>query len=414
MGTPSNAGHFRRSQWTMLLAAMGCYLFFYTGRQNFGFVNKALETELGLKPDQIGMIGGGMLLAYGVGQAINGGLADRYGARILVLFGALASTALNWTASFADGFLLLLLAWSANGYAQSFGWAPCCKMISEWWASSERGKAFGFFTLSAGLSSVLTFGLSLIVLHLQEWLDWRWVLRLPVLFLAAAGIVFYLVARNRPEELGYPPVEPRKASDLETTETSWQRYRTALTHRRFLLACVCLGLESIARYGLLFWVPAHYLGADWKKDPGNAWITLALPLGMAIGAMVNGHLSDRVFGGNRCRPIALFLALAAVAAGTLYFVPRDDIWLGLPLLFVTGFLVYGPQSSFWALGPDLLGRSRAGTAIGILNAFAYGFAAVGEIAIGWSIRETGQTAMVFLFVAACCAVGALLILFVRR
>ena len=28
---------FRRAQWRMLLAAMFCYLFFYTGRQTFGF-----------------------------------------------------------------------------------------------------------------------------------------------------------------------------------------------------------------------------------------------------------------------------------------------------------------------------------------------------------------------------------------
>lgn len=28
---------FRVAQWRMLLAAMFCYLFFYTGRQTFGF-----------------------------------------------------------------------------------------------------------------------------------------------------------------------------------------------------------------------------------------------------------------------------------------------------------------------------------------------------------------------------------------
>lgn len=408
------SAEFRRVQWRMLLAVMGCYLFYYTGRQNFGFVNQALQSDLGLTPDQVGMVGGGMLLAYGLGQAVNGGLADRYGSRLLMGLGALLSVALNWACSFAGGFTALLVGWTANGYAQSLGWAPGGKLISEWWGPTERGRAFGFYTLAAGFSSVLTFGLCIAVLHA---LDWRWVLRLPVLPLAAAGIVFLLIAKDRPRDAGFSGAEDAVADgngEAGPRESARERYRAALTNGRFLLACVCIGLESIGRYGLLFWVPAHYLGADWKKDPGNAWVTLALPAGMALGAVLNGQLSDRFFGGNRARPIALFLALGAIVSGGLYFVPREDVGAGLVLLFLAGFLVYGPQSSFWALGPDLLGKSRAGTGVGVMDAFAYGFAAVGEVIIGRIIRETGTTAAVFPVVAVCCLAGAVLILPVRR
>ena len=34
---------FRSAQWRMLLAAMFCYLFFYTGRQTFGFAIPGIE-----------------------------------------------------------------------------------------------------------------------------------------------------------------------------------------------------------------------------------------------------------------------------------------------------------------------------------------------------------------------------------
>lgn len=403
---------FRRAQWRMLFAVMGCYLFYYTGRQNFGFINRALQSDLGLTPDQVGAVGGGMLLAYGLGQVVSGGLSDRYGTRVLMGLGALLSVAMNWVTSFTDGFAWLLLAWTLNGFAQSFGWSPGGRLIAVWWGPQERGRAFGFYTLAAGFSSVLTFGLCIGVLH---HFDWRWVLRLPVLPLALAGVVFLLVARDRPRDAGFPEADDTDPDAAATpTETVRERYLAALTNGRFLLACVCLGLESVGRYGLLFWVPAHYLGPDWKTSPGGAWITLALPAGMALGAVVNGQLSDRLFGGNRCRPIALFLALGAAAAGALYFIPREDTTAGLVLLFLAGFLVYGPQSSFWAIGPDLLGRSRAGTAVGVMDLFAYGFAAVGEVVIGMAIRETGNTAAVFPVVALCCLAGAVLILPVRR
>ena len=46
---PELAGAFRRAQWRMLLAAMLCYFFFYTGRQTFGFAIPGIQAEFGVK-----------------------------------------------------------------------------------------------------------------------------------------------------------------------------------------------------------------------------------------------------------------------------------------------------------------------------------------------------------------------------
>ena len=46
-GTPLDKA-LRRAQWRMLLAAMFCYLFFYTGRQTFGFAIPGIQAEFGL------------------------------------------------------------------------------------------------------------------------------------------------------------------------------------------------------------------------------------------------------------------------------------------------------------------------------------------------------------------------------
>jgi OPA family glycerol-3-phosphate transporter-like MFS transporter len=88
--------------------------------------------------------------------------------------------------------------------------------------------------------------------------------------------------------------------------------------------------------------------------------------------------------------------------------------LGLVLLFLAGFLVYGPQSCYWALCPDLLGRYRAATAIGVMNFSAYLFAAAGEPLIGWLVDVTGGTTAIFALLAGSCALGGILILPVRR
>ena len=78
-----------------LVAVMFCYLFYYTGRQNFGFAIPGLAEEFGLSKAQLGWCSTAMLWAYAIGQAINGQLADRFGGRSLMTLGGLLSFVMN-------------------------------------------------------------------------------------------------------------------------------------------------------------------------------------------------------------------------------------------------------------------------------------------------------------------------------
>ena len=54
---------FRLAQWRMLLAAMFCYLFFYPGRQTFGFAIPGIQAEFGLSKETLGWASTAMLCA---------------------------------------------------------------------------------------------------------------------------------------------------------------------------------------------------------------------------------------------------------------------------------------------------------------------------------------------------------------
>jgi len=331
---------------------------------------------------------------------------------VMVTLGGLFSCVLNWITSFGTSFWTILLPWAANGYAQSMAWAPGSRMLSNWWPHSERGKAYGAYVFAAGSSSVLIFILGAGIVAAQ--LSWQWVFRLPVLLLAAASVVFWFVARDKPEDVGLAPVEDdQHARPGEAAETSRQRYAHVLKDWRFLLAVLSIGFESFARYGLVIWVPVHLMGPSYSGRPLAVWIGVALPVGMAFGALVAGYLSDRVFGSNRSHPIALFMALAMVVLFLIYKTPVEWFGLGIVLLFLAGFLVYGPHSCYWALCPDLMGRERAGTAVGVMNFWAYMVAAATGPLIGGAIDRFGTT-ILFLILSAACALSALVILPVRR
>lgn len=406
----------RRAQWRVLLAASFCYLFYYTGRQNFGWAIAGLRDDLGLSNTEIGWISGTALAFYGAGQIVSGHLGDRFGGRRMVTLGALLSCGLNWLTSFGHGFWTLIVPWSLNGYAQSLGYAPASRLIANWWGPRERGQAFGVFNFAAGLSSALTFASAILVLSL---LSWVWIFRLPVLLMPLAGLVFFGLARDRPEDLGFraPGEGPPGAAEAPPASRRLslvEDCRDVLGNRRFLIASLGFGFDNWGRLGLLVWVPVHFLGAGWRQDPAAAWITLALPVGMALGALATGYLADRFFGADHPRLIAVGLTLASATTLALYFVPRDRVGLGIALLFLAGFLVFGPVSSFSALSAELLGRRVMGTGIGLMNAIGYGTAALGDPIIGAVMDATGATASLFLVTAAACLAGAVCGFSIRR
>ncbi|MFD1933346.1 MULTISPECIES: MFS transporter [Nonomuraea] len=421
---PLPESEYARLKWRMLLAAMFCYFFFYTGRQTFGFAIPGLEEDLGLSKATLGAISGILLWSYAAGQMINGNLADKWGGRRMMAAGAILSTILNWFTSFSIGPKSLGFFWGLNGYAQSLGWPSGGRVISNWWAPHERGKSFGFYTFAAGMASVLAFVTSTIVVDTLD-LDWQWIFRVPVLLMLVGGVTFYLIARDTPAQAGVTPPASHTATAADRTaesadqiagETSIQRYKAVLRNPKIWSAGIAIGFQNTARYGLLIWVPVYFLGADWKEGAGGIsplWISVALPVGMAVGALVNGQISDRLFGARRDRPIILFMLLGAVMALTMYLAPLSTT-SGIVVLFLTGFFVYGPQSSFWALCPDIAGKRMAGTATGAVNCFAYIFAGAAEPMIGGLMDATGNTSLIFPVVAVACGCSALVALTIRR
>lgn len=414
---------FRRMQWRMLFAAMFCYLFFYTGRQTFGFAIPGMQEEFELSKQTLGWVSTGMLWAYAIGQAINGNLGDKYGGRRMMSAGAILSCGANWVVSFASGLTSLFVPWALNGYFQALGWAPGSRLLSNWWAVSERGKVYGFYVFAAGCASILSYVTSLVVIDVLH-LDWRWIFRLPVLLMLAGGICFYLIAREKPEDMGYEPVDTGVANEADKIhensdgkqESSRARYMAVLRNPKVAIAAVALGFQNAARYGLIIWVPVHFMGSDWKSGDSwlnPTWITVALPVGMAVGALSNGWISDKLFGSKRYLAIMLYMVLGALTSLWMWSLPSHSV-ISLAALFLCGFFVYGPASSFWALCPDLVGAKRAGTATGVMNFSSYLFAGLAEPLIGHILDLSGTTSPIFLVVTTACMLSAAVAFFVKR
>lgn len=244
---------------------------------------------------------------------------------------------------------------------------------------------------------------------------WRWLFRLPLLALGAAGVAFYILVRDRPEDVGLSP--PRDGDEppaptvqgLPPADSTWlARYRAVLGNPWFLLATLVIVLQSFSRYGLLTWTAAYYSDAGLSVNDALK-LTLALPIGMGIGALAGGYLSDRWFLTRRAAVVALFLATSAACflAMRAHPVSADgDQRLGIALLFLAGFFVYGAQGPLWALCPDLVGRANSGTALGVMDALAYAGAAAQGPILGYIVDRGGEAGYPALFFVLAVVAGA--------
>ncbi|SHL35686.1 MFS transporter, OPA family, glycerol-3-phosphate transporter [Chitinophaga jiangningensis] len=378
---------------------MFCYLFFYTGRHNFGWAAKELSQALQVSYEKIGWVSFAMLIGYALGQLINGNLADRCSPKHMITAGGLLSAAANIMISFSDSFTMILLLWTFNGYFQSMAWASGSRIIANWWPPRQRGLAYGMYTMAAGTSSIITYLCS--ILLVQD--SWRNLFRIPVLFMAGACIIFFLLVKNKPDQ----------ATDTgmaEAPKGNWkQSYLIALANKRFLIVCLSIGFQSMARYGLVFWIPLYFL----SKSNTDVWISLLLPIGMATGAISFGFISDRLFRSDSIRSIALGMSLCATVSFALFLFPMHQPFLIGLFVFLAGFFAYGPQANFWPLSPALLGQAHVGTGTGIMNMCAYLFAALGEPLMGKLIDHTGNKGIIFLAVAIIALLSAVTILLTR-
>src|SRR5271167_3887388 len=234
--TSDREARYRRYKWVALLGVSFCYLFYYTGRQTFGFAIPGIQKELGLSKEMLGWVSAAMLWAYAVGQSINGNLGDKFGGRTMMFMGAVLSFAANWATSFATSFIGFLLAWGLNGYFQAMGFAPGSRLLSNWWGHKNRGFVYSFYVGMSGFSSVLAYFLPIVILG-SLGLEWRWIFRLSVFLMLFGAIVMFLTVRERPEDLGLAgPADEKSPHESERGSVempaSLSRYRAVLSNWR--------------------------------------------------------------------------------------------------------------------------------------------------------------------------------------
>lgn len=405
---------FRKYAWSALLAFSILYCFLYCGRQNLSFAIPVMMKEEGWTALQLGILSSVQFWTYALGHLVNGRLGEIVGLNRLIIVGMILSAGLNVLIGFQSSLLVIAILWGINGYVQSMLWSPGIALIANWWTASKRGFAVGFANAFSGLGSVVTAFVVTFSMSFVPSLGWRSAFVGAGIMMIIIVIFYPLFSKENPSKIGLPAYvetdEVRVQNDAELNEIDNNRgklypYIYLLKQWKFDLWIIIIACSSIARYGLLTWIPTYYIEV-FKVDIETGIIgSIVCPLGMAAGALIIPWLSDKVWSQNRL-PWVIISSIASAIAVFAFMSAEPGIRASM-LLFFAGFFIYGINSLVWTFATDIGGRTFASTATGVLDCAAYVGASVQAIFFGNILTKSGDWSMVFISI-----VGVLVVMVV--
>lgn len=361
--------------WLFILSAVA-----FLDRTNISIAGLQISTEYGLGNQRLGWIFSAFLIGYAGFQLPAGWLAARFGPRRVLTIGVLwwgVATALTalLPSGISHAVMLLIAIRFALGAGEAVIYPAANQFVVRWVPVQERGFINGLIFAGVGAGSGLT-------PPLLTWLithhGWRAAFWFSAIIGVAAGAVWWLLARDTPEEhSGVSAAELREIRDglsfaptatavgnvpavnSAHTGISWR----AIFHRRDLAALMAgyfsFGYVAWIFFSWFFLYMAQVRGFDLKASARYAMLPF---LSMTVFCLAGGALSDRLTRAYGLRIGRCGLASAAMAMTAVFLVSGSQVrspqLAGVMLAGGAGAL-YLSQSSFWSVSVDIAGRSSA-------------------------------------------------------
>jgi len=377
---------------------------FYFCRNNLGVALPGLGAELNYTKAQLGTVLMALKLSYGIGQFINGQLAERVSPRKLLAVGLLVSAILNVVFGWATALYWLTFIWACNGYVQALGWPPTMRIAANWFSLDQRGRAIGAIGTGYQLCGALTF---VVAGAAAAALGWRGALYVPagLLFLSAIHMFFLLEEKPPAGNVAQAAAAGGTVPRLSLRES----LRATLSNPALWLVALALCLLDACRYGFTDWGVTHLKEVQGASVSTAAFKYAVLPCGGIAGAYLSGWATDRFFGGRRAPVICVLLLVLGLLATVYNNVIHWGLLPSTLILFLIGFCIFGPQILLVGTLPvDLARQNTAAAAAGFVNFMGYMGAAAGDKLTGHLADDYGWRFAVW-FWAACAFAGALVI-----
>ena len=137
------------------------------------------------------------------------------------------------------------------------------------------------------------------------------------------------------------------------------------------------------------------------------WMIAGFEAFGAIGALLGGWVTDRLFGGRAARACVIYMAMASVSVLLLWKTQTESKMVLTGLLCSAGFFIYGPQCLLAIACVKLATKRAAATAVGLTSIFGYASTTLSGWGLGYVVQHYGWN-MGFAGIICCGLIGTIL------
>jgi len=400
--------------WLFVLSAVS-----FLDRVNISVAGSSIASEYHLSQVQLGWVFSSFLWGYALFQTFGGWLADRLGPRRVLTAGVVwwgIFTALTAAVSPAitGAVFLFVSVRFLLGAGEAIIFPASNQFISRWIPTQERGIANGliFAGVGAGAGSAPA-----IVTYIMVHYGWRWSFWLSALVGLLVGLVWFLAARDTPEE--HHRIAPSELRHIQSGRTAVSLSAAPANNAPIPWSAILRSKEvwlvtlSYFCFGYVAWIFFSWFYIYLFKVRGlnlkaSAFYSTLPPLAMVTCSLLGGFINDKLTKSRGKRLGRCGIAVFALSLTSVLLVlgsQADSARLASIVLAGGAGALYLAQSSYWSVTADIAGRS-AGSASGFMNMGAQLGGAVTALLTPVIAQQLGWT-FPFLVAATLSALGAL-------
>ncbi len=369
------------------------YIFNYLDRTSVAYAAIGMARDLGFSDRVFGLGIGVFFISYVALQIPGALLVERWSARRMISITMVAWGLLTSLTAFVHTPAQLYVARFLLGAAEAGFFPGVIVYLSHWFIDEDRAKATGNFMSAIPMSFIIGSPVAGWVLG-HSWFalqGWRWLFiveGMPAILLG--GVAFFFLT-DWPHQANWLAPEQRQwiQQRLYEEEPAGPQALTpsqALRSRTMLLLVSLTFLNYLVIYTFAFWFPTMLKRQSALSD-GRVGLLGAIPYIVTFLAMqINGWHSDKA---NERRWHSALPVLVAAAALLCLLSKPQSLALSL-VLFTLVATAYSYLPAFWAVPSELLSKTAAATAVGLINAVGNIAGFAGPYLFGYLGTRTGS------------------------
>lgn len=340
-----------------------------------------LAQAFGLTYAQVGTVRAANLASMALLEIPSGLLSERFGARILLVFGLLVVGIGYLWLSLAAGFTAILFSLFLAGVGAAFQHTLSSAIIAAAFSGPARRPALGTYNASGDIGKLALSGILTLLVGLG--IGWQSITSgFGLVSIALALVILFLLFRGRIVGRDRTANDPAQS---ESPTGGWgMRSKSAVTG-----LCAITTLDSVVQSGFLTFVA--FLMIEKGVDVGLAALAVVLTLaGGVVGKFACGFLALRL---GVIRSLILVETLTVAGIVAVVFAPPMAAYILLPLL---GAFLQGSSSITYGTVGDLFHEDRQARGFSLIYATGNVASVAAAISLGLISDWFGLTAMMLI------------------